>query len=76
MDKLATIERLAAIKTEIDALNEERKQLQADAVEQGWAKWMKVAVSKTPTLAWYKEQYPRSWEKYITTGSRTEFRWK
>jgi len=66
MDRVETMIRLKDIDAEIKALIDEKKRLQAHAVAQGWAK-LKVHLRwNTPTLDWWKEQHPRSWEKYCT----------
>ena len=76
MDKLETMAKLIEIENKIADLNNQRKRLRQTSVDNGWAKWVKVVTTKTPTLAWWKETYPRSWQKYTSKGSRTEFKWK
>jgi len=66
MNRVEITKRLKDIKDEIDALEAEKKALQAKAVAQGWAT-IKVHLRwSTPTLDWWQEKHPRTWERYCT----------
>ena len=66
MDKVETLIRLKDIDAEIKALNEEKEILRLHAIAQGWATMNVHLRWNAPTLSWWKEQHPRSWEKYCT----------
>ena len=56
--------RLAEVEAQIKELQKERDELRQDCVEFGWATWKYKVRLSAPSLAWWKEHRPASWQKH------------
>ena len=66
MNKQETLARIAEVEAQIKELGKEREALRIEAVKNGWARWTISIRMTAPNLAWWKENKPRTWEKYTT----------
>lgn len=66
---------LAKVEAKIKLLTKQREQLRAAAVEAGVAQWVETQRTYTPDLKWWKEQHPRSWQRYMRPGTVKNFTW-
>lgn len=73
MTKQETITRIAEIEAQIKTLGKERDALRIEAVANGWARWVTTIRFNAPNLAWWKENKPRTWEKYATPSKVKRF---
>ena len=67
MDRIETLGKIEANKAEIKRLQEENIDLQKQAVLNGWAMWKFTSSQRAPSLAWWKEHRPATWEKHVKT---------
>ena len=65
--------RLAAVEAEIKALQKERDELRQDCVDFGWATWEYTVRLSAPSLAWWKEHRPATWEKHAKATQVKKF---
>jgi urease accessory protein UreF len=73
MDRVETMIRLKEIDAEIKALKDEKEILRTHAIVQGWATMQVIVRWNAPSLAWWKEQHPRSWEKHCIQNTYERF---
>ena len=66
MNKQETLGRIVEIDAEIKRLEKERKQLRANAIANGWAIYKVHIRLSAPSLAWWKEHRPATWEKHCS----------
>jgi hypothetical protein len=66
---------IAKIEAKIKQLTKQRDALRAEAVEAGVAQWVETARTYTPNLDWWKEQHPKTWQRYMRTGTAKNFTW-
>ena len=67
--------KIAAIEAKIKILTKQRDQLRAEAIEAGVAQWVETQRTYAPTLAWWKEQHPKTWQRYAHVGRVKNFTW-
>ena len=71
MNKVETLGRIAEVEAQIKELGAEREALRLEAVKNGWARWEVKISLRAPSLAWWKEHRPATWEKHaIPTKSK------
>ena len=73
MEKLETLDKISKIEAKIKKLGKERDELRAQAVTNGWAHWTYTIRMTAPSLQWWKENRPRTWEKYATANKVKKF---
>ena len=73
MNKQETLGKIAALDAEIKAKTKERDQLRLDAIKNGYATWTYTVRMNAPSLAWWKEHRPATWEKYATAKDVKHF---
>ena len=73
MDRIETLGKIEANKAEIKRLQEENIALQKQAITKGWAMWTFTVRQTAPSLAWWKEHRPATWEKYATETQVKKF---
>lgn len=66
---------IETLELEIKRLTRERDALRAAAVEAGAAQWAESVRTYAPNLEWWKAQHPKTWERYVTTGTTKRFVW-
>jgi predicted phage-related endonuclease len=64
------------IDEKIAKLKKQREALCAEAIDKDFAYFVQRTRTNTPNLSWWREQYPRSWEKYVTKSTYNKFAWK
>jgi hypothetical protein len=64
------------IDKKIAKLKKQRDALCAEAIDKDFAYFVQRTRTNTPNLSWWREQYPRSWEKYVTKSTYNKFAWK
>jgi hypothetical protein len=64
------------IDKKIAKLKKQRDALCAEAIDKDFAYFVQRTRTNTPNLSWWREQYPRSWEKYVTKSTYNKFTWK
>ena len=74
MNKQETLGRIAELEAQMKADKAERDQLRLDAVANGWAIWSVSIRTHVPNLQWWKENKPRSWQKYCTNKPVNNFK--
>lgn len=65
--------RLASVEAQIKELQKERDELRQDCVDFGWATWTYTVRLSAPSLAWWKEHRPATWEKHAKETSVKKF---
>ena len=73
MEKLETLDKISKLEARIKKLGKEREELRAQAVTNGWARWTFTVRMTAPNLQWWKENKPRTWEKYATMNKVKKF---
>ena len=73
MEKLETLDKISKIEAKIKKLGKERDELRAQAITNGWAHWTYTIRMTAPSLQWWKENRPRTWEKYATANKVKKF---
>lgn len=73
MNKQETLARIAEVEAQIKELGKEREALRIEAVKNGWARWTISIRMTAPNLTWWKENKPRTWEKYTTPSKVKRF---
>ena len=73
MTKQKTLGEIAAIEAQIKSLTKERNELREKAIIKGWAMWTVTVRQTAPSLAWWKEHRPATWEKYATETQVKKF---
>lgn len=70
------IAELAEVETGIKLLQKKRDELRDEAVTKGWAEWKFTIRQTAPSLAWWKEHRPSSWQKHVknTKVRKLEFK--
>jgi len=63
--KATQLGRIAEIEAQIKVLTKERDDLRADSVAFGYARWDYTIRQSAPSLAWWKENRPTVWQKYV-----------
>ena len=71
---IKTLGRIAQIEATVKELTAERDELRAEAVTQGWARWVVTVTTRAPSLAWWKENRPTVWEKYAQKSNTRRFK--
>ena len=66
MTKRELIAELAEVEVGIKLLQKKREALREEAITKGWAMWKFTISQRAPSLAWWKEHRPATWEKYAT----------
>ena len=67
--------KIAAIEAKIKILTKQRDQLRAEAIEAGVAQWVETQRTYTPNLSWWQQQHPKTWQRYMRTGTAKTFTW-
>ena len=81
MNKQETLDKIKDLKAKKTKLEQqtrkvkaELERLETEAVEKGYGMWVFSRTRKiVPDLSWWKDNYPRSWEKYIEIRSYNKF---
>ena len=81
MNKQETLDKIEDLKTKKTKLEQQTRKIKAElekleteAVEKGYGMWVFSRTRKiVPDLSWWKDNYPRSWEKYIEIRSYNKF---
>lgn len=73
MEKTETLGRIATVEAQIKALTTERDALREYAIENGWATWTYTVRMSAPSLAWWKEHRPATWEKHAKATQVKKF---
>jgi sugar (pentulose or hexulose) kinase len=73
MDKIETLGQIAALEAQIKELTAQRNTLRDEAIMNGWATWTFTVRLQAPSLAWWKEHRPATWEKYATETQVKKF---
>ena len=77
-ETLDKIKDLKAKKTKLEQqtrkVKSELDKLETEAVEKGYGMWVFSFKRKiVPNFAWWEENYPRSWQKYVEERSYNKF---
>ena len=64
------------IDKKIAKLKKQKDALWAEAIDKDFAYYVQRTRTNTPNLTWWRENYPRSWEKYVTKSTYNKFTWK
>ena len=81
MNKQETLEKIEDLRAKKSKLEKQARKigetlakLETEAVEKGYGMWVFSRTRKiVPDLSWWKDNYPRSWEKYIEIRSYNKF---
>ena len=73
MTKRNLITELAEVETGIKLLQKKREALREKAIIKGWAMWTFTVRQTAPSLAWWKQHRPATWEKYTTDTQVKKF---
>ena len=73
MNRLETLDKISKLEARIKKLGKEHEELRAQAVANGWARWTFTIRMRAPNLQWWKENRPRTWEKYATMTKVKKF---
>ena len=73
MTKEKTLGEIAAIEAQIRSLTKERNELREKAVTKGWAMWTFTVRQTAPSLAWWKEHRPSTWQKHVKSTEVKRF---
>ena len=66
---------IAKLEAQIKTLTKRRDTLRLEAIEAGAARWVITTRTYAPSLAWWQEQHPKTWERYVTKGTAKNFTW-
>jgi len=73
MTKRELIAELAEVETGIKLLQKKREALREEAITKGWAMWKFTISQRAPSLAWWKEHRPATWQKHVKTTEVKRF---
>jgi len=71
-----TRDQLAVIDAKIKKLQAQQKALRAEAIESGFAYYVQTIRDNAPSLTWWKEQHPKTWQRYAKQTTVNTFTWK
>ena len=82
MTKEETLDKIEDLRAKKSKLEKQTRKIKADldkleteAVQKGFGMWVFSRNRKiVPDLSWWKDKYPRSWEKYIEIRSYDKFK--
>jgi|TARA_B100000902_G_C27020723_1_gene769409 hypothetical protein len=73
MTKRNLITELAEVETGIKLLQKKREALREEAIMKGWAMWKITISQRAPSLAWWKEHRPSTWQKHVKSTEVKRF---
>ena len=62
---LELFSKLSEVEMQIKQLQKKRDELRDEAVTKGWAEWTFTIRQTAPSLAWWKENRPATWQKHV-----------
>ena len=71
-----TRDQLAIVEAKIKKLQAQQKALRAEAIEGGFAYYVQTIRNTAPSLTWWKEQHPKTWQRYAKETKVNTFAWK
>jgi len=71
-----TRDQLAIVEAKIKKLQAQQKALRAEAIEGGFAHYVQTIRNTAPSLTWWKEQHPKTWQRYAKETKVNTFAWK
>jgi hypothetical protein len=75
-NKMNFEDKVKDIDKKIAKLKKQKDALCAEAIDKDFAYYVQRTRTNTPNLTWWRENYPRSWEKYVTKSTYNKFAWK
>ena len=69
-------DKLQAIDKKIAKLNKQKTALRAEAIELDFAYYVQTTRDIAPNLSWWKENRPKSWQRFASTTTVNKFTWK
>ena len=73
MTKRELIAELAEVEVGIKLLQKKREALREEAITKGWAMWKFTISQRAPSLAWWKEHRPATWQKHVKNAEVKRF---
>ena len=69
-------DQLAVVEAKIKKYQAQQKVLRAQAIDGGFAYYVETIRNTAPSLSWWKEQHPKTWQRYAKASTVNHFTWK